>query len=70
MARKKIREYDSKRLLKDHLKRLAGVHLQILSAQVCLLAPSSQFPPPVSPGPSVDLSVLGLGVSCVVLGRV
>ncbi|VAI14004.1 unnamed protein product [Triticum turgidum subsp. durum] len=34
MARKKIREYDSKRLLKEHLKRLAGIDLQILSAQV------------------------------------
>ncbi|CAM8902492.1 unnamed protein product [Rhodiola kirilowii] len=28
MARKKIREYDSKRLLKEHLKRLAGIELQ------------------------------------------
>ncbi|KAF2912216.1 hypothetical protein DAI22_11g239300 [Oryza sativa Japonica Group] len=34
MARKKIREYDSKRLLKEHLKRLAGIDLQFLSAQV------------------------------------
>ncbi|KAJ3691870.1 hypothetical protein LUZ61_000037 [Rhynchospora tenuis] len=34
MARKKIREYDSKRLLKDHLKRLAAIHLHILSAQI------------------------------------
>ncbi|URE38161.1 ATP-grasp domain [Musa troglodytarum] len=34
MARKKIREYDSKRLLKEHLKRLAGTDLQIRSAQV------------------------------------
>uniref|UniRef100_A0A0E0MNP4 ATP citrate synthase n=1 Tax=Oryza punctata TaxID=4537 RepID=A0A0E0MNP4_ORYPU len=34
MARKKIREYDSKRLLREHLKRLAGIDLQILSAQV------------------------------------
>ncbi|XP_070671769.1 ATP-citrate synthase alpha chain protein 2 isoform X2 [Malus domestica] len=34
MARKKIREYDSKRLLKQHLKRLAGIDLQINSAQV------------------------------------
>ncbi|KAL0454602.1 UNVERIFIED_CONTAM: ATP-citrate synthase alpha chain protein 2 [Sesamum latifolium] len=34
MARKKIREYDSKRLLKEHLKRLAGIDLQIRSAQV------------------------------------
>ncbi|GAY58823.1 hypothetical protein CUMW_189770 [Citrus unshiu] len=34
MARKKIREYDSKRLLKEHLKRLAGLDLQICSAQV------------------------------------
>lgn len=34
MARKKIREYDSKRLLKEHLKRLAGIPLDIKSAQV------------------------------------
>ncbi|KAL3614162.1 hypothetical protein CASFOL_042236 [Castilleja foliolosa] len=34
MARKKIREYDSKRLLKEHLKRLTGIDLQICSAQV------------------------------------
>ncbi|KAM3219333.1 ATP-citrate synthase alpha chain protein 2 [Capsicum chacoense] len=34
MARKKIREYDSKRLLKEHLKRLCGIDLKICSAQV------------------------------------
>jgi ATP citrate (pro-S)-lyase len=34
MARKKIREYDSKRLLKEHLKRLASIDLPILSAQI------------------------------------
>ncbi|KAF3340510.1 ATP-citrate synthase alpha chain protein 3-like protein [Carex littledalei] len=34
MARKKIREYDSKRLLKEHLKRLAGIDLKMLSAQI------------------------------------
>lgn len=34
MARKKIREYDSKRLLKEHLRRLAGIQLDIKSAQV------------------------------------
>ncbi|KAL2460678.1 ATP-citrate synthase alpha chain protein 3 [Abeliophyllum distichum] len=34
MARKKIREDDSKRLLKEHLKRLSGIDLQICSAQV------------------------------------
>ncbi|RDX69182.1 ATP-citrate synthase alpha chain protein 2 [Mucuna pruriens] len=34
MARKKIREYQSKRLLKEHLKRLASIDLDILSAQV------------------------------------
>ncbi|KAL4373509.1 hypothetical protein AHAS_Ahas05G0088900 [Arachis hypogaea] len=34
MARKKIREYDSKRLLKEHFKRLSGRDLQIKSAQV------------------------------------
>ncbi|KAJ4768077.1 ATP-citrate synthase [Rhynchospora pubera] len=34
MARKKIREYDSKRLLKEHLKRICGIDIQILSAQV------------------------------------
>ncbi|CAJ1958299.1 unnamed protein product [Sphenostylis stenocarpa] len=34
MARKKIREYDSKRLLKEHFKRLSGHDLPIKSAQV------------------------------------
>ncbi|XVE65866.1 hypothetical protein DITRI_Ditri08aG0033700 [Diplodiscus trichospermus] len=34
MVRKKIREYDSKRLLKEHLKRLAHMDLPICSAQV------------------------------------
>ncbi|KAK2647251.1 hypothetical protein Ddye_022446 [Dipteronia dyeriana] len=34
MVRKKIREYDSKRLLKEHLQKLAGIHLPITSAQV------------------------------------
>ncbi|KAL2543211.1 ATP-citrate synthase alpha chain protein 2 [Abeliophyllum distichum] len=34
MARKKIREYDSKRLLKEHFKRLSGSELPIKSAQV------------------------------------
>ncbi|KAL0295864.1 UNVERIFIED_CONTAM: ATP-citrate synthase alpha chain protein 2 [Sesamum calycinum] len=34
MARKKIREYDSKRLLKEHFKRLSGSELEIKSAQV------------------------------------
>ncbi|KAK6911689.1 ATP-citrate synthase, citrate-binding domain [Dillenia turbinata] len=34
MARKKIREYDSKRLLKEHLKRLSQIQLHIYSAQV------------------------------------
>lgn len=29
MARKKIREYDAKRLLKAHIKRLAGLDLPI-----------------------------------------
>ncbi|CAA6662162.1 unnamed protein product [Spirodela intermedia] len=38
MARKKIREYDSKKLLKAHLKRLAGIDLQICSAQFTELA--------------------------------
>ena len=44
MARKKIREYDSKRLLKENLKRLAGIDLQILSAKVI-----SPFPLPLPP---------------------
>lgn len=35
MARKKIREYDSKRLLKQHIKRLAGLDLPLKAAQVC-----------------------------------
>eukprot|EP00899_Mesostigma_viride_P009375 jgi/Mesvir1/18439/Mv14300-RA.1 len=34
MARKKIREYDSKRLLREHLKRLAQLDVDIKSAQV------------------------------------
>lgn len=34
MARKKIREYDSKRLLKENFKRLSGYELPIKSAQV------------------------------------
>ena len=34
MARKKIREYDSKRLLKEHIKRLAGLDLPLKAAQV------------------------------------
>lgn len=34
MARKKIREYDSKRLLKAHITRLAGLQLPIAVAQV------------------------------------
>lgn len=37
MARKKIREYDSKRLLKEHFKRISGQELPIKSAQVCIL---------------------------------
>ena len=34
MARKKIREYDSKRLLKAHLKQLAQISLPLNIAQV------------------------------------
>ncbi|KAL2330930.1 hypothetical protein Fmac_018511 [Flemingia macrophylla] len=34
MARKKIREYDSKRLLKEHFKRFSGLDLPIKSVQV------------------------------------
>lgn len=34
MARKKIREYDSKRLLKQHLKRIADIQLNIRSAHI------------------------------------
>ncbi|XP_020520561.1 ATP-citrate synthase alpha chain protein 2 isoform X2 [Amborella trichopoda] len=34
MARKKIREYDSKRLLKEHLKRISEIEIGIRSAQV------------------------------------
>ncbi|KAK4399711.1 ATP-citrate synthase alpha chain protein 1 [Sesamum angolense] len=34
MARKKIREYDSKRLLKEHFERISGSELEIKSAQV------------------------------------
>lgn len=41
MARKKIREYDSKRLLKEHFKRLGGYELPIRSAQVIIFIFSS-----------------------------
>lgn len=34
MARKKIREYDSKRLIKAHIQRIAGLQLPINVAQV------------------------------------
>jgi ATP citrate (pro-S)-lyase len=34
MARKKIREYKSKRIFKEHLKRLAGIDVDIKAAQV------------------------------------
>lgn len=34
MARKKIREFESKRILKEHLKRLADISLDVKSAQV------------------------------------
>ncbi|GAB2280486.1 ATP-citrate synthase alpha chain protein 1 [Dionaea muscipula] len=34
MARKKIREYDSKRLLKEHYKRISGTELVLRSAQI------------------------------------
>ncbi|KAL2903307.1 ATP-citrate synthase alpha chain protein 1 [Bienertia sinuspersici] len=34
MARKKIREYDSKRLVKEHFKRISGSELPIRSAQI------------------------------------
>ena len=34
MARKKIREYDSKMLVKEHYKRISGSELAIKSAQV------------------------------------
>ncbi|KAG0593022.1 hypothetical protein M758_1G291300 [Ceratodon purpureus] len=34
MARKKIREYNSKRIFREHLKRLAGIEVDIKAAQV------------------------------------
>jgi len=34
MARKKIREHDSKRLLREHIKRLAGLDLPLKTVQV------------------------------------
>lgn len=34
MARKKIREYDAKRLFKTHVKRIAGLDLPINVVQV------------------------------------
>lgn len=36
MARKKIREYDSKRLLKQYIMSLAGLKLPLQAAQVSL----------------------------------
>jgi ATP citrate (pro-S)-lyase len=61
MARKKIREYDSKRLLKEHLKRLAGIDLTILSAQVSASASASppSRPPPDSSRTGSAARVLG-----------
>ncbi|GJQ10218.1 hypothetical protein GpartN1_g2009.t1 [Galdieria partita] len=40
MARKKIREYDAKRLLAWHLKRLKGIHIPVQVAQVVDGGPS------------------------------
>ena len=40
MARKKIREYDSKRLLKEHIKRLYGIDLPL---SVVHITPSTNF---------------------------
>jgi hypothetical protein len=57
MARKKIREYDSKRLLKENLKRLAGIDLTILSAQVSAPVPVS---PPSHPH-RVEISLIPPG---------
>ena len=37
MARKKIREYNSKSILKEYLKKLAGIEIGIKSAQVSSL---------------------------------
>lgn len=34
MSRKKIREHDSKRLLREHIKRLAGLDLPLKTVQV------------------------------------
>jgi len=50
MARKKIREYDSKRLLKEHIKRLANIQLTINSVQVCPLPLPLESPtaPPIA----------------------
>jgi ATP citrate (pro-S)-lyase len=42
MARKKVREYDAKRLVKAHMQRLCGVELPIHVAQVC--APEGRRP--------------------------
>ncbi|KAL9321940.1 hypothetical protein ACSQ67_009993 [Phaseolus vulgaris] len=44
MARKKIREYDSKRLLKEHFKRISGQDLPIKSAQVTESTDFSELP--------------------------
>jgi len=48
MARKKIREYDGKRLFAEHIKRLAGIDLQLL---VALISSSQDFQKAVAENP-------------------
>lgn len=45
MARKKIREYDSKRLLKTHIQRLKGLNLPLNVAQVMRVLLGKMFSP-------------------------
>ena len=77
MARKKIREYNAKALLKEHLKRLRGLELPIEAVQVrspflddppCLRATIS-LPPDVHDTQRKECAgwVLSLGTSIIVL---
>jgi hypothetical protein len=45
MARKKVREYSAKALLKKHLKELRGIELPTDAAQVAPLPANTPSPP-------------------------
>lgn len=65
MARKKIREYDSKRLLKEHLKRLANIDLQIRSAQVLIHFNHTPFDVFAQYHDSANRYFVLIGFSCI-----